>query len=357
MAYGTLTVGDLLANQNTIAQIGEDRVWESIETALAVHNGFVEEGLRDLVTMTTDQLKRFGGPDNMTMEKIDEMGSPNAQKITAGTNVGFPMYLNGIAVQWNRKYFQNATGAEFAAQFMGAQDADVKAIFRDIKQAFYYPTNKTVVDRLVNNVISLPVKALTNADSTAVPLAPDGTSFNAATHTHYLFTAGTTLAAADVTAAINTVAEHYSQGQVLVYINAAQETAMRALTGFTAITPVQIVPALTAAQARVNDLDTSQFYNRKIGYFGNQAAEVWVKPWAVAGYVLVFMRGPRKPLAMRVRNAGGGGLAIGAEDESYPLRSRILEREYGVAVWERTNGASLYIDTGSASAYVSPTIT
>lgn len=356
MAYGTLTVGDLLANQNTIAQIGEDRVWESIETALAVHNGFVQEGLRDLVTMTTDNLKRFGGPDAMTMEKIDEMGSPNAQKVTAGTNIGIPLYLNGIAVQWNRKYFQNATGAEFAAQFMAAQDADVKAVFRDIKQAIYYPTNKTVVDRLVNNVISLPVKALTNADSTAVPLAPDGTSFNAATHTHYLFTAATTLAAADVTASINTVVEHYGQGQVMVYINPAQETAMRALTGFTAITPVQIVPALTAQQARVNDLETGQFYNRKIGYFGNQAAEVWVKPWAVAGYVFVFMRGPRKTLVMRTRNANSGGLAIAAEDESYPLRARMLEHEYGIACWERTNGAVLYIDTGAAGAFVAPTI-
>jgi hypothetical protein len=191
MAYGTLTVGDLLANQATIAQIGEDRVWESIDSALRIHNGFVQEGLRDLVTPTTDQQKRFGGPDTMTMDDLDEMGSPDAQKVTAGTNVGFPLYLKGVAVQWTRTYFKNATGQEFAEQFVAAQDADVRKIFTDIKRAMYYPTNKTVVDKLVSNAISLSVKALTNADSTAVPLAPDGTSFNAATHTHYLYTAGT----------------------------------------------------------------------------------------------------------------------------------------------------------------------
>jgi hypothetical protein len=356
MAYGTLTVGDLLANQATIAQIGEDRVWESIDSALRIHNGFVQEGLRDLVTPTTDQQKRFGGPDTMTMDDLDEMGSPDAQKVTAGTNVGFPLYLKGVAVQWTRTYFKNATGQEFAEQFVAAQDADVRKIFTDIKRAMYYPTNKTVVDKLVSNAISLSVKALTNADSTAVPLAPDGTSFNAATHTHYLYTASTALAAADVTALINTVAEHYNEGKVLVYINSAQETAMRALTGFTAVTPMQIVPALTSQYARVNDLDTSQFYNRQIGFFGNQAAEVWVKPWAVSGYVLAFMKGPRKPLAWRTRSGDSGGLELAAENETFPLRARQLVREYGISVWERTNGAVLYIDSGSAGAFVAPTI-
>lgn len=357
MAYGTLTVGDLLANQDTIADIGEDRVWSSIETALAAHNEQVMEGMNDLVTPTTDQLKRFGGPDAMVMDQVDEMGRADAQKVAAGVNVGFPLYLYQLSVQWTRKFFQNATGQELATQFVAAQDADQKAILREIKRAFFYPTNLTVVDKLVNNAISLPVKRLTNADSTAVPMAPDGTTFTASSHTHYLFTAGTTLAAADLTAAVSTVAEHYSQGQVLVYINAAQETAVRALTGFTGITPVQVVPALTAQQARVNDLDTNQFYNRRIGWFGNQSAEVWVKPWIPAGYLLVFMRGPRKPLCFRTRRDGTGGLMVAAEDEAYPLRARTLEREFGIAAWERTNGAALYIDTGAASAYVAPTLT
>jgi hypothetical protein len=354
MAYGTLTVGDLLANQNTIAQIGEDRVFESIDSALAIHNEFVMEGMRDLATITTDQLKRYGGPDAMSMDEIDEMGRADAQKVTAGTNVGFPLRLYQASVQWNRKYFQNATGQEFAEQFVAAQDADVKAIFRELKKAFFNASNVTVVDRLVNNAISLGVKRLLNADGAQVPLAPDGTSFNGATHTHYLATAGASLAAADLTAVVNTVAEHYNQGTVLIYINSAQETAVRALTGFTAIQPMQIVPALTSQYARVNDLDTSQFYNRRIGYFGNQAAEVWVKPWIPANYIFVFMRGPRKPLCMRVRRDGEGNLVVAAEDEKYPLRARTLEREMGFGVWERANGASLFITAGGV--YVSPVI-
>ena len=39
--------------------------------------------------------------------------------------------------------------------------------------------------------------------------------------------------------------------------------------------------------------------------------------------------------------------------EAHPLRARTLEREFGVAVWQRTNGAALY--TGNAT-YAAPTI-
>jgi hypothetical protein len=59
---------------------------------------------------------------------------------------------------------------------------------------------------------------------------------------------------------------------------------------------------------------------------------------------------------MRTR-PNGGNLELAFEDERYPLRARGWEREFGVAVWQRTNGAVLYIDTGAAGAYVAPTIT
>jgi hypothetical protein len=68
------------------------------------------------------------------------------------------------------------------------------------------------------------------------------------------------------------------------------------------------------------------------------------------------MKGPRKPLAMRTRSAIPGGLELAAENETFPLRARQLVREYGISVWERTNGAVLYIDSGSAGAFVAPTI-
>jgi hypothetical protein len=56
---------------------------------------------------------------------------------------------------------------------------------------------------------------------------------------------------------------------------------------------------------------------------------------------------------MRERFAGTGDLVIAAEDEEYPLRARSLEREMGVGVWNRQNGAALYL---SNATYAIPVI-
>lgn len=349
MSYGTLSISDLLANQNTIAQIGEDAVFQSIQTTLDAHNSIMRETLSDLVEISTDRLRRFGGSDNMLLDEIDEFGTPDAQKMMPGQNVGFPLKLFGVAVQWTRKYMQTATGAELAAQFVAAQDGDARAIILQIKKALFGPTNSTVLDRLVQNALSLPVKALVNADGAALPPNPiDGSIFNAATHTHYLGTGS--FVAADLTALITTVLEHYGRGEARVYINTAQEAAVRAFTGFVAYIDPRVIAATTGAVAQ-GSLDVSNLYNRRIGLYGG--AEIWVKPWVPANYVFAFVAGAPKPLVMRERFAGTGDLVIAAEDEEYPLRARFLEREFGIGVWNRTNGACLYL---SNATYAAPTL-
>lgn len=354
MAYGTLSVSDLLATQATVVQLGEDVVFESIDIALQAHNTLLREKYATLVDFTTDRARRYGGGDQGTMDQVDEFGSADAQKISAGSRVEFPMYLYQYPVQWTRKYLQNAEAREFAEQFVGAQDAHIRAIDKGIRSALFNPTNATVIDKLRDN-LSLAVKRLVNADSAPIPTAFDGTTFTASSHTHYLFTASTTIAAADLTALATTVLEHYQIGQLKIYINVAQQTEVAALTGFIPITPTFVTPAYTSA-AIVQDYNTMTPNNRLIGYYGPNYAEVWTKIWMPAGYVFAFMDNQMKPLAMRTRNPGSEALVLGGEDEEFPLRCRVLEAEFGIGVWNRVNGAVLFRDASAAGAYVAPTI-
>jgi hypothetical protein len=356
MAYGTLTTLDTLAaSQSSIVAYGEDRAFEEIASALAIHNRLTNEMLGTFVERTTDRLRRYGSTDSMAMDELDEFGSPDAQKIAAGASVGFPLRLYGIALQWTRKYMQNHTAAELAAQVVAAMDADTKVIYRQIRRTLFTPTNSTgYLDRLVDNV-NIAVRALVNADSQPIPPGPYGDTFTASTHTHYLYTASTSLAAADLTGLVSTVREHYGTGQVEVYINAAQETAVRALTGFTAITPVFVTPA-TSAAAIVQEYNLIDPANRQIGYYGANYVPVWVKPWVPAGYLFAYVNGAPAPIALRERANGSGDFVLAYEDEDHPLRARAWEREFGMGIWERTNGAALYVDTGAAGAYVATTI-
>src|SRR6266581_3447687 len=353
MTYGTLNTLDTLASlraaTGVVAEIGEDVAFESINAALQTHSMLLKEALTDFVEMTTDRLRRYGGPDTMALEELDEYGTAGAQKIAPGATIGFPMKLYGGALQWTRTYFQNVTGTELAGQVSAMMDADVKNTHKQLKYALLYPTNVTFNDRRVDYV-QLPQKALVNADSAPIPIAPDGTTFNAATHTHYLATAS--FVASDLTSLINTVVEHFLTGKVQVLINQASEAAVRALTGFYPYYDMRLTPSLNAINATSANLDVVNLTNRAIGVYG--PAEIWVKPWIPANYMVAMqMDTQQKALVMRTRNAGGGNLELDFDVEEHPLRARHYGREFGFGVWNRVAAAVLYTNGGS---YTSPAL-
>lgn len=353
MPYGTLnTLDTLAASQQTIAQYGEDKAFAAVDAAVMAHNEIMVSLIRDFIERTTDRQRRYGGPSTMVMNKIDEFGRSDAQKLAAGVTVGFPLELNDINLQWTRTFFENATGAEIAAQVQGAIDAHHNAVIRDIKLAIFTPTNtNNYIDRRVDNV-ALQIKALVNADSAAIPVGPNGESFDGVTHTHYLARAGGSLVASDVVSLLNTVREHFGTGTQYLYINQAQEATVRGFTAnFTAYLDARIIGATNANQAQ-GRLDPTNMYNRAIGIF--DGAEVWVKPWVPANYMFSWVDGAPVPLVMRERRIGSFMLRLMAEDERHPLRARAWEAEYGIGVWTRTNGAVLY--TGGTT-YTAPVIT
>lgn len=351
--FGTFTLSDLLAAQVPVVAFGEDNAFQAISDALAVHNRITDEILTDLTDTTTDQLRRYGGPNSMVMQAVDEWGVADSQKLTAGANIGFPLRGYQVTIQWTRWALETMMTSELAAQFTGAQDADVKNIQLQLKTAIFSSTNTTFLDKLVNN-LALPVKAFLNADGAPIPLGPNGEVFNGSTHTHYLGVAtGGSPLVSEVTALIETVIEHYATGQPLLYINRAQETAVRGMTGFYPYfdNRLTVATTLTKGDAALNPI---ALYNRAIGIL--DGAEVWTKPWIPAGYMFAYMNNGSKPLVRRVRANTNAGLRIMADNEQFPLRANTMAREFGVGVWNRPNGAVLDCTTGS-STYTIPTIT
>lgn len=344
MPAGTLSITDLLnETSGNVVDFGENRVWEAFATALMAHNRIVEENLMEFVEYTTDSLRGTAGYDRMEMEELDEFGVPGPQKVTAGANLGFPLRFMGIAVQWTRLFLRKTSPAALAAQFNARREADVRAVLSALRRALYSPTNYSFVDRRVKQQPTLPVKALANADGFFIPLGPNGEEFTAGSHTHYLASATLTTTALD--SLIDTVREHFDSGDIRLVINKAQETTVRGLTGFVAYPDPRIVPAITATTAR-QTLDVNNTYNRAIGVYGG--CEVWVKPWAIAGYVLAYRRmggmNGRKILAYRRPMEGGtGDLEMLFQDESYPLRADAMGREFGIGVQDRVGAAVLMV--------------
>lgn len=346
---GTATIADLIrARFQSLAGFDQENIASALTADLAVHNQLVTEMVGALAEISSDRQRIYGTSDSGQMLEVDEFSRGPTQKPQVGATVAFPMRLFQYNVGWTRKFFQTKQVNDLLMLYLAAKKAHRKKIQVLLKKAMFGSSNFTYRDHLVDNV-DLPVKRFLNADSVPIPEGPNGETFNAASHTHYLANAG--LTAGFALSVINTVVEHGNGGMVRLVINAADETAFRALTGFQAYVDPRIALG-TGQVANQQRLNITRLDNRAIGIFG--AAEVWVKPWGIANYLLAYDEtAEQKPLVLRTRSGQGVNLAIAAEIALYPLTAQFMEDEFDFAVWNRTNGAIGYFGGG---AYVVPAI-
>lgn len=242
------------------------------------------------------------------------------------------------------------SAAELAAQLDAFAAADLRRFQNLLKTVLFNNTNTSNYFDRLQSKRTYTLRALLNADGQSIPPGPSGTSFDGSTHTHYL--ANATLTEAAVQGLIDTVVEHGVDGQVVVYINKADEATVRGFTGFAPYLDARVT-VTGASQVGSQSLDVNNPDNRAIGVFGG--AEVWVKPWVPADYQVALDLGSTfKPLGIRTRTGsltGSGAFRIIADHEHYPLRAQNLGREYGVSVYGRWKAAVLYSDN---AAYAPP---
>jgi len=357
MSFGTLSIFDTIGGRRAAANdyIGlydPNTLYEQLQIFLDAHNRIMDEISGDLLEPTTDRFMTWGSNDELSMQDSDEYSRPDVQKIQVSpTMMGLPLRLRQVAYGVTKLFMETRTIGDLEQVVTACTDADLRDRLATIRAALFNPTNNlTYKDRFVDN-ITLPLRALLNADGTYIPPDQYGNTFNFNTHTHYLGTAS--FAASDVQALIDTIVEHFNTGSVRVNINRAQEQTIRGFTGFTPYWDARITPSITQNNALGTPLDVLNIYNRPIGIF-NQA-EVWVKPWVPAGYLFAFNTLAPKPLRMRTRPTAGtvdrGSLRIAAQLDAYPLMATYMEREYGIGVFQRNNGACL--DT-THSSYTAP---
>ncbi|MBA2758932.1 MAG: hypothetical protein H0U38_04490 [Chloroflexia bacterium] len=357
MVFGTLSTLDDLANvQTSVLEYGEQTLAQRVAQALTIHNTALEDAIADFAIITNQYQLPYGVSDDMEMQELDQYGSPDVQKHLAGGAIGLPLRFYGIAVQWNRHFLLNASVATLARLFDSAASSDRRNVTLRIRQRLLNPTNTIGYRDLLQTKLTYDVHALLNGDGMGVPSSPTGETFDGGTHTH--FNAEAALSAAGLTALIDDVVEHGVDGSILMYINRADEAAVRGFAGFTAYVDARIQPASTQTVA-LGTFDVTNPADRAIGLY--DGAEVHVKPWVPDNYQIAFDRtvGTDKPLAIRTRsgNMAGdayqGGFGQLFEDEDHPLRARGLGREFGVGANQRHKAA---VNFSNGATYVSPTL-
>jgi hypothetical protein len=351
---GTLDVASTFAARlATIPNFNEQnmaRVQQALDQELTAHNTLMQQAVGELCDLSNERLRTYGSVAGGSMVKVDEYGRGPTQVAFPGETAGFPLHKYQYAVGWTDTWFKVKSPIDLAATVRQAEVADKRAIMYEIKAAIFLSANYTFYDHLVDNV-QLAVKRLVNGDSASIPTGPNGEFFDGTTHTHYNGFA--TLTAPNMLANISDVVEHGLGGAVKVYISTTDEAAVRALPGFNPyLDPRLMIGAVAANQVNAPRLDITRLDNRAIGLMG--PAEVWVKPWMIANYQFAFDSAAAPPCVFRQREQGAlQGLRVAGEIPIYPLLARFMERDFGVGVWNRTNGA---MGMFSNATYADPTI-
>lgn len=347
--FGILQRSDLMTQGLLLKDVGEERLWAYLDYQLTAYNAVMEE-LTSLLTFSTEKpIARYGAGGTLVMLTADEFSRPDAQKLGPGYSLGFPLRQFQVGLGWTREYFRRRTAKEWQEHIDAMTAADEQMIIDAIRGGIFFPTNSTFVDFDFGN---LGVKALLNADSTFIPTY-NGVTFNPATHTHYTISANTSPTLANLQALKLNVTEHGHRGNLVLYINEAQQPAIEALTGYVAKQQIGIVNPL-GSFAVVADSQNG------IGRILEM--EVRVRNWVPAAYMFCFneygANSPQNPLARRLSPFPEDNtlrlVATTTLADKFPLQAEYAERWYGIGAYNRSNGAVMQIK--ASGSYDAPTL-
>jgi hypothetical protein len=355
MTTRIFSLDDLLAQTNTpLATLGIDSINASIEAHLAYLNASVNEQVSLFSEQTPDARRIWGGTETWTMKEVDEYGDARTQAPTSGTEVGFPLRKFSVSTGWSQEWYQRAMVSELAKRMIGAQTAYLTKLQDEMVYGIFENVSYTYVDYLVDST-SLSVKAFLNADSIAIPNAPNGTAFTAASHQHYVGTSGASLAYTDIDTLIANVTEHGNMKGLALFTTPTVATAMAILATkpMLSLSYANIIAQTDADSTIVKDNLDADPANKLVGYFAG--VPVFTRSWVPASMILCMATGAaEKPLVYRVDRAQSlRGLLPVVEFGAPTISAKVWRAYFGFSPWNRAAGAVL--DTAHQTTYTCPT--
>jgi peptidoglycan hydrolase-like protein with peptidoglycan-binding domain len=348
-------LNDLLVQRFVLAgAFGFDKINDSIQARLEWLNGQVNEQIGIFAEVSEDARRIWGGSSKFEMHEIDEFGVARTQKATSGVEVNFPLRKFSVSTGFTADYLRRATVAEIAQVAINAQEAYLERMQSELKFALYNKDNYSFVDKFGDGS-TLAVKAFLNADSVAIPNAPDGTEFDSSNHSHYSGTIGASLAVADIDALIENVTEHGLTKGVALFINAGNVSTLLALSGtkFVKLTSALLVPAndTVSTVARINP--EADLNNVLIGFWDGRVP-VYTRSWGVSGYYVCVATGAaEKPLILRT-DKYVKGLVMDYELGAHPISAKTWSAYVGMGANNRASVAVL--DSAHQTDYTEPTL-
>lgn len=353
--FGNMTEND---NQRGFLQTaGQDVVYNAVREYVARQNMELQSQMSLFVDGTTeDHTQRFVLPGSGYLQERGQQSPLASRKSVGQWDVAFPLkdFGDDIAMDFVVEAYTSAT--DLQRQIDGIITRNAGTVRHEILRRLF---NNTAINFIDPYNGTLVVQPLANGDAVLYP--PVLGTVDAATDDHYLESG---YAAANITNTNNPfpvihdeLVEHFGQNtggeNIIVFINKAQRTLVRALADFTDQPYRFVTPGDdTAVPNGVPQMPSTAVL---IGYgYGVWIAE-W--PWIPAGYMLGLHLDAPAPLRMRVDPSDTGlarGLALVSQDDRFPVSRSSWVHRFGIGTANRLNGVIMEFGTGGT--YTIPSI-
>lgn len=350
---GISTLSDLLAVQlnGSAIEYGLDKLNAEVVKSLDSYNKQLTEMNSKYCETVSEQVKVFGTNDTISMVKVDEFGSAPS-KMTKGTwEVAFPLEKYSSKIGYTFDWLQLASVDEVNQKLMNLQTSHALETIKDMKKALFTMNSNVVFADKYDNGHEITLRGFWNGDGSKIPANASGTTFNGATHTHYIGSASGTLAGSDIDALIALVTEHDNTQNLMIAVNVADASKLDSFTDFKALSS----PFIKNDDGTFETMEYNDFENRKIGYWAGYIP-VYVKRFVPKNYIICMSlgNGMSKPLGFRQHKVASlRGLRLNSENPNSLLIAKEAIAYQGFGVLNRSAGAVLQLN---ADSYTAPTI-
>lgn len=362
---GYHTEGDVITQ--TADGVDTNVLWAEFQETLRIRNA-ARQPLIDFLSYSVQRpIEPVPQPgQTVDFEVASEFGVPKgARSGVSYFKLGYSFDWYDIGLRYTWRYLAEASAAEVQGMNNVVLEADNRLMFTEVMKTLFRNTNRlaTIQGQDVN------VYAFYNNDGTVPPAYKTFT--HTGTHTHYLQSAGATIASADLDTMQNHLMHHgYSASngnQLVLMVNVQEGDTIRQFrsiaNGGTA--KYDFIPAAGQPSALLPDgfrtnPDTSRppAQLRGLTVIGSYGEFTIVQEdYISAGYLVGFATGGREsltnPIGIREHaNPALRGLRlVKGRSPDYPLQESYYQRGFGTGIRQR--GAGVVMRVGAA--YAPPT--
>ncbi len=288
------------------------------------------------------------------MQEFTEYGRADSKRATTEGHM-LPLKAWDRRLGWTWDYLRKARMSQIEADLQdGIKDVRDKWRQRILRRLLQRGDDSGASAGLGSNGYS-PGFA-TTAASTSVDFTPPangGTSF-ANTHEHYVPLAGGAFTNGVFSTAKDELREHGHEPPYEFLISPFDETTTRGLSDFTPVQESLVAYGANTSLASLNqEADPiGSYYIGTISDFGVKVVRGMPQYYGF-GYKTYGQLSQRNPLRIRLQKGISSPTVqamtdpIAAGSANYPIQSLMLFLEFGVGVYDRTNGTARYVNNGT----------